>query len=159
MKISSKPKDKKKDLRDFCSYCSKSGHIEEKCYYKYPKCTSQNFWKRFKNQIEGLQSKANANRSYINVNVNINNTFEHFLSKNQGFIVQTKRRILATGRNDNNWYFNNAVLYHMAFNVADFEESELTKCKHLWDNITLADGSTILLDKTDIVLFFFGINE
>lgn len=51
MKISSKFKDKKKNLRDLCLYCSRPSHIEEKSYYKYPKYASQNFWERFKDWI------------------------------------------------------------------------------------------------------------
>ncbi len=82
MKISSKSKDKKKDLRDLCPYCSRPGHIEEKYYYKHPECGSQNFWEKFKDQIQELQSKANATRSHTNVEVNIDNAPEHFPSEN-----------------------------------------------------------------------------
>ena len=128
MKISSKPKAKKKDLRDLCPYCSRSGHIEEKCYYKHPERASQNFRERFKDRIQELQSKANATRSHTNVEVNIDNASEHFSSENRGLIVQTKGRILATGGHDKNWYFDNAASYHMTFDVADFQESKLTKC-------------------------------
>ncbi len=51
MKISSKPKNKKKDLRDFYLYCSRLGYIEGKCYCKHPKHASQNFWEKFKDWI------------------------------------------------------------------------------------------------------------
>ena len=40
-----------------CPYCSKGGHIEEKCYYKYPEQASQSFRDRFKDRIADLRSK------------------------------------------------------------------------------------------------------
>ena len=40
-----------------CLYYNKGGHIEEKCYYKYPKQASQSFRDRFKDQIANLKSK------------------------------------------------------------------------------------------------------
>lgn len=43
MKISSKPKDKKRGLGDHCPYCSRPGHDEENCYNKHPERASQNF--------------------------------------------------------------------------------------------------------------------
>lgn len=43
MKISSKPKDKKRGLGDHCPYCSRPGHDEEKCYNKHPERASQDF--------------------------------------------------------------------------------------------------------------------
>ena len=58
-----------------------------------------------------------------------------------------KEKILVTGRNDKNWYFDNAVSYHMTFDLADFQKSELTKCQQPRDNITLANGSIILPDE------------
>ena len=158
MKISSKPKDKRKDLRDLCPYCSRPGHMEEKCYYKHPERASQNFRERFKDRIQELQSKANATRSHTNVEVNIDNASEHFSSENRGLIVQTKGRILATGGHDKNWYFDNAASYHMTFDLADFQESELTKCQHPRDDITLADGSTILPDGIGTVPLLFCVN-
>ena len=60
MKSSSKPKAKKKDPGDLWPYCSRPGHIEEKCYYKHPERASQNYRERFKDRIKELQSKANA---------------------------------------------------------------------------------------------------
>ena len=46
----------------------------------------------------------------------------------------------------------------MTFDLADFQGSELTKCKHPQNNITLADGSTILPDGIGTVPFLFCIN-
>lgn len=120
MKISSKPKDKKKDLRDFCLYFSRLDHIEEKYYYKHLQCISQNFQERFRDQIWVLQSKANAIRSYTNIEIDLDNTFKYFLSENQGFIVQAREKILATKRYDKNWYCKNVASYYMTFNLADF---------------------------------------
>ena len=54
MKSLSRPKDKKKDPRDLCLYCSKPGHIKEKCYYKHPERASRNFRERFKDRIRDL---------------------------------------------------------------------------------------------------------
>lgn len=120
MKISFKSKDKKKNLRNLCLYCLKLSHMKEKCYYKHLEHASQNFWEKFKDWIQELQSKVNATRFYTNVEVNIDNTFEYFSFENQGFIVQTKGIILATGRYDKNWCFDNTALYHMTFNLANF---------------------------------------
>ena len=158
MKISSKPKDKKKDLRDLCPYCSRPSHIEEECYYKHPERASQNFWERFRDQIQELQSKANATRSHRNVEVDIDNAFEHLSSENRAFIAKTKGRILATRGHDKNWYFDNTASYHMTFDLANFQESKLTKCQHPQDNITLADGSTILPDGIGTVPLLFCVN-
>ena len=159
MKISSKPKDKKKDLRDLCPYCSRLGHIEEKCYYKYPERASQNFREKFRDRIQELQSKANATRSHTNIEIDIDNAFEHLLSENRGFIAKTKRRILATGGYDKNWYFDNTALYHMIFDLANFQESKLTKCQHPQDNIILANESTILPDRIGTIRLLFSVNE
>ena len=51
MKISSKPKDKRKNLRNLCPYCSRPGHMEEKCCYKHLERASQNFQEKFKDRI------------------------------------------------------------------------------------------------------------
>lgn len=40
-----------------CFYYSKNGHIEEKCYYKYPEQASQSFQDCFKDWIADLKSK------------------------------------------------------------------------------------------------------
>ena len=117
-------------LSNFQTTWSAIIHIWKKYYYKYPKRTSQNFWERFKNQIEELQSKANTTRSHTNVDINIDNPFEHILFENQDLIIQTKGRILAIGRYDKNWYFDNSALYYITFDLADFQESKLTKCQY-----------------------------
>ena len=46
----------------------------------------------------------------------------------------------------------------MTFDLADFQESKLTKCQHLEDNITLANGSTILPDGIGTIPLLFCIN-
>lgn len=48
--------------------------------------------------------------------------------------------------------------YHMAFDLADFQESELTKCQHPRNDITLANGSTILSDGISTVHLLFCVN-
>lgn len=101
-KISSKTKDKKNDLRDPCPYYSKPSYIEEKYYNKNPKYTSQNFWERFKDWIQELQLKANTTRSHINIEVNIDNTFEYISSENWSLIIPTKGRILVIEGYDKN---------------------------------------------------------
>ena len=87
IKISSQLKDRKKNLEDFCLYCSRPSHIEEKCYYKHSEHTSQNIRERFKNRIRELQSKFHATRSHIGVEVNIDNVSEPHLSENRSLIA------------------------------------------------------------------------
>lgn len=62
MKNHSKPKHKKKDRGDLCPYCSRPGHVEEKCYYKHPERASQNFGERFKDRIKELQAQSEGHR-------------------------------------------------------------------------------------------------
>ena len=128
MKSSSQPKDRKKNPGDLCPYCSRPGHIEEKCYYKHPERASQNFRERFKDRIRDLQSKAHATRSYIDVEVNIDDISEPHLFENRGLIAQNKGRILATGGHDKSWYFDNTASYYMIFDLADFQKATLSKC-------------------------------
>lgn len=62
IKSYSKPKDRKKDPGDLCPYCSRPGHVEEKCYYKHPERASQNFRERFKDRIVELQAQSEGHR-------------------------------------------------------------------------------------------------
>ncbi len=158
MKSSSKPKDKKKDPGDLCPYCLRPYHIEEKCYYKHPERANQNFQERFKDRIRELQSKANATRSHTDVEFNIENVSEQYLSENRGLIAQDEGRILATGGHDKSWYFDNAASYHMTFDLADFQGATLMKCQHPQDDLILADGSTILPDGIGTVPILFCVN-
>ena len=48
MKTFSKPKDKKKHLKNLYFYYLRFSYIEGKCYYKHPKYVSQTFGEKFK---------------------------------------------------------------------------------------------------------------
>ena len=66
MKSAFKPKEKKKsgtESLDLCPYCTRPGHLEEKCYYKHPERASENFRQRFQNRIKELRSKAPATKT------------------------------------------------------------------------------------------------
>lgn len=47
----------------------------------------------------------------------------------------------------------------MTFDLADFQMSELTKCQYSQNNITLANGSIILLDEIGTVPLLFCVNR
>lgn len=153
------PKDKKKNPRDLCSYYSKPSHIEEKYYYKHSEHASQNFQERFKDRIRKLQSIAHVTKSYINIEVNVDDISEQHLSENQGLIARNKGRILVTGDYDKSWYFDNTVSYYITCNLANFQKTALSKCQHPYDDITLADGSTVIPDGTGTAPFLFYVNE
>ena len=158
MKSVSKPKEKRKasvESLNLCPYCSRPGHPEEKCYYKYPERASEDFRLKFQTRIKDLRSKANATKTRIN-----NQDHEHDTEvgplENRSYIIQSKNSVLATGSHDWNWYFDNAASYHMTFDLADFIEPEsLTKCQHPQDDITLADGSVILPDGIGTIALIF----
>ena len=66
MKSAFKPKEKKKsgtESLDLCPYCTRPGHLEEKCYYKHPERANEDFRQRFQNQIKELWSKAHATQT------------------------------------------------------------------------------------------------
>lgn len=46
----------------------------------------------------------------------------------------------------------------MTFYLADFQLSELTKCQYPQNNITLANGSTILVDRIGTIFLLFCVN-
>ena len=59
MKSASKAKEAKKtpsSSTPSCPYCKKSGHTEDKCYYKHPERASEGFRERFKGRIVDLKS-------------------------------------------------------------------------------------------------------
>ncbi len=66
MKSAFKPKEKKKsgtESLDLCPYCTRPGHLEEKCYYKHLERASEDFRQRFQNRIKELRSKAHATKT------------------------------------------------------------------------------------------------
>ncbi len=101
----------------------------------------------------------NAINSHFDVDINIKNAFKHYLSENQDFTAHNKGRILATGEHDKSWYFDNKASYLITFDLADFQGASFIKCEHPKDNITLADGSTILPDGMSTVSFLFFVNR
>lgn len=162
MKISSKPRDSKKILgpsTDSCPYCNKTGHPEDKCYYKHPDRASESFRERFKDRIADL-AKCNGSSARLARNINSIPMPEF---QNCGFMVRRKisspTSALATGSFDSNWYFDNAASYHMSYDITDFENpNHLRPCVSPQDDITLADGSVILPDGIEKVWFNFEVN-
>lgn len=94
-----------------CPYRKKSGHIEDKCYYKHPKRASEGFRGQFKGRIADIKSRNQPSvRSPQDQETEALND-----DRLQGYMVRTKPPIsaLATGSHDSNWYFDNAASYHM----------------------------------------------
>ena len=158
MKSALKLKEKKKSSTeplDLCPYCSKPGHLEDKCYYKHPERASEDFRQRFQNRIKELRSKANAVRSQADNKDNTEDGESNTLG-NRGYVAQQKDVALAAGRHDTNWYFNNAASCHMTYDLTDFNDPDsLIKCRHPQDDITLADGSVILPDGIGTITLTF----
>lgn len=111
-----------------------------------------------KDHIIELQSKTYAIRSYIDIEVNIDNISKPYLSKNKALIAQKKRRNLAIEGHDKSWYFDNTALYYITYNLANFQETALSKCQYLQDNIILANRSTLIPDGIGIVSLLFYIH-
>ncbi len=65
---------------------------------------------------------------------------------------------MATGGHDKSWDFDNLALYHMTFDLVDFQGANLTKCQHPQDDITLADRSPIIPHGTYTVPHLFYVN-
>lgn len=126
-----------------CPYRKKSGHTEDKCYYKHPKRASEGFRERFKGRIADIKSRNQPSvRSSQDQETEALND-----DRLRGYIVWTKPPIsaLATGSHDSNWYFDNGASYHMSCDIHDFDNpKDLQPCTSPQDNITLADGSDIL---------------
>ena len=158
MKSALKPKEKKKsstEPSDLCPYCTRPGHLEEKCYYKHPERASEDLRQRFQSRIKELRSKANATKTQ-NGDKNDADNDESTALGNRGYVTQQKDVVLATGSHDPNWYFDNAASYHMTFDLADFDNADsLTQCRHPQDDITLADGSVILPDGIGTITLLF----
>ncbi len=68
-------------------------HVKKRCYYKCPEGASQNFRERFKDLIKKLQSKVYETRPYINVEIDIENVYKLYSSRNWGFMAPNKRKI------------------------------------------------------------------
>lgn len=138
-----------------CPYCNKGGHIEEKCYYKYPEQASQSFRDRFKDRIADLKSKnqGSTREAHDQDHLSLDN-------RNRGWMVrQPSPSALSTGSHDTSWYFDNAASYHMSYDLTDFEDpAHLQPCISPQDDITLADGSVILPDGIGKVWFDFEVN-
>ena len=102
-----------------CPYCKKSGHTEDKCYYKHPERASEGFRERFKSRIADLKSRNQASvRSPQDQDTETVND-----DRPRGYMVRTNlpTSALATGSHDSNWYFNNAASYHMSYDIHDFD--------------------------------------
>lgn len=67
--------------------------------------------------------------------------------------------ILAIGRYDKNWYFNNTTSYHIIFDLANFEGLKLIKCKYSQNNITLANELKKISDGIGTIPLLFYINR
>lgn len=62
-------------------------------------------------------------------------------------MVQTNPSGLAAEGHDLCLYFNNTASYHTAYDINDFDNPHnLQLCTSLQDDITLADGSVIVLE-------------
>ncbi len=159
MKSASKATETKKPTghsHPSCPYCSKSGHIEEICFYKHLQQARQSFRDRFKDRIADLKSK---NEGLIRTIHDQDHPLPD--NKSQDWMVrQPPSFALSTKTHDTSWYFENAAFYHMSYNLKDFEDpTHLQPCILLQDDITFADGSVILPDGIGKVWFDFEVND
>ena len=68
-----------------CPYCKKSGHTEDKCYYKHPERASESFRERFKGRIADLKSRNQASsRSHLPQDIEALNN-----DRPRGYMVRT----------------------------------------------------------------------
>ncbi len=159
MKSASKATEAKKTPRSSTlsySYCKKSGHTEDKCYYKHSARASDSFCEQFKSRIVDLKSR---NQSVRSPQDQDNETVNDDCPRR--YMVQTNlpTSALATGSYNSNWYFDNAASYHMSYDIHNFDNpTDLQPYTSLQDDIALADGSVILPEDIGKVWFDFAVN-
>lgn len=67
---------------------------------------------------------------------------------------------MTAGKYNLDWYFNNTAFYPMIYNLNNFKDSStLTKHCHPKDNMILANGSVILLNKIATISLRFHIKD
>ena len=116
------PKSKDKGKSSFnktCSYCSKPGHNERNCYYKYPNKGGDVFRERNKDKIAELRHTAGHKNAKDRPRV-------AGLQNTRGFVAQNMT-FSTSSANDDGWYFDNAASFHMTCDLADFEDQELVE--------------------------------
>lgn len=128
----------------FCPHYKRSGHIEEKCYYKHPKQASKDFYKQFKSRIADLKycnqlSRQSPQNQKIEI---LNNDYP------RKYVIKTNPpSVLVIGDHDLNWYSDNVVSYYMFYNINDFNNrNNLQPCTSFQNDIKLVDKSIILLE-------------
>lgn len=138
-----------------CPYCSKYGHMEEKCYYKHPEQASPSFRDCFKDWIADLKSK---NEGLIREA----HGQDHSLPDNRSsswIVRQAPSSAFSTRSYDTSWYYDNTASYHMLYDLKDFKDpTHLQPCISPQDDITLAYVSVIFSDGIGKVSFDFKIN-
>lgn len=117
-------------------YYSKSGHIKEICYYKHLQQAKQSFQERFKDRIADLKSK---NEGLIRTIYDQDHPLPDIKSRDW-MVRQLLLFALSTETYNTSWYFENAVFYHISYDLKDFEDpTHLQPCILLQDDITFAD--------------------
>lgn len=110
-----KSKDKgKSSSNETCSYCSKPGHLERNCYFKYPEKGGNTFRERNGDKIAELKRTSGQKKAKDRANTSgIRNA--------RGFIKQNN------SVQDDGSYFDNAASFRMTCDFADFEDQELVE--------------------------------
>ena len=127
-----KPKDKGKSYsNETSSYCSKPGHNDRSCYYKYPEKGGDTFRERNKDKIAKLRRAT----GYKNARERPGNPG---LRNAQGFVTQSSTYATSPPK-DNEWYFDDTAPFHMTGDLADFEDQDLMQ-SHKDDTILSAFG-------------------
>ena len=115
-----KSKDKGKSFSiETCSYCSKPGHTERNCYYKYPNKGGDTFRERNKEKIAKLKHAARHKNAKDRPGV-------AGLQNARGFVAQNLTYFTSSAQDDG-WYFDNAASFYITCNLADFEDQELVE--------------------------------
>lgn len=113
-----KPKDRGKSYsNETCSYCSKPGHNDCSCYYKYPEKGGDTFRERNKDKIAKLRRAT----GYKNARERPGTPG---LRNAQGFVTQSSTYATSPPK-DSEWYFDDTAPFHMTGDLADFEDQDL----------------------------------
>ncbi len=116
------PKSKNKSKsssNETCSYCSKPGHNERNCYYKYPNKRGDAFRERNKVKIAELRHSAGHKNAMDRPGV-------AGLQNARGFDAQNTM-VSTSSAQDDGWYFDKTASFDLTFDLADFDDQELVE--------------------------------
>ncbi len=118
--FAAKSKDKcKSSSNETCSYCSKPGHNERNCYYKYPNEEGDAFRERNKDKIAELRYTSGHQNAKDRPGVAGLRNVRGFVAHNTTFSTRSAQ--------DDKWHFENAASFHMTCDLADFEDQKLVE--------------------------------